>query len=275
MEKQYLKLLQDIVDHGDERRSRNSVVKSVFARHMSWDLADGFPLLTTKKMFFRGIVEELAWFLRGSTDARELQAKHVHIWDGNSAKTNGDCGPIYSFQWRYFGADYVDCTTDYTGQGIDQVQQVVELLKQSPTSRRMVISGWNPTDQSRMCLPPCHVFYQFYVEPDNRVSCMMTQRSADVFLGLPFNIASTSLLLTLICQQVGRQPGKVHLNIGDAHVYQQHMAAVQQQLTRRPTQLPRLALVNDNIDLWKLQTSDIYLQHRSKQQSRIKADMVA
>jgi thymidylate synthase len=275
MENQYLQILRDVLENGHTRETRNSVTKSLFGKCISFDLADGFPLLTTKKVFFRGVVEELGWFLRGSTDAKELIAKKVHIWDGNSEKNNYDCGAVYGFQWRHYGAKYIDCKTDYTDCGVDQVQNVIDLLKNDPTSRRMIINAWNPSQMEEMCLPPCHVMYQFYVEYDDRVSVMLTQRSADIFLGVPFNIASTSLLLTLICQNVGRKPGRVIINIGDAHIYENHDKAVKIQLSRTPTELPVLLLKTDNIDLWKLQYDDLLLIERSKTQSKIKAKMIA
>jgi thymidylate synthase len=247
----------------------------MFGKCISFDLANGFPILTTKKVFFRGVVEELSWFLRGSTDAKELIAKNVHIWDGNSEKNNYDCGPIYGFQWRHYGAKYIDCQTDYSGCGVDQVQNVIDLLKNDPTSRRIIINAWNPKQMEEMGLPPCHVMYQFYVESDDRVSVMLTQRSADMFLGVPFNIASTSLLLTLICQNVGRLPGRVIINIGDAHIYENHIDAVKIQLSRKPTELPVLILKNESINLWKLQFDDLLIIDRSASQGRIKAKMIA
>jgi thymidylate synthase len=275
MEKQYLQILRDVLENGHRRKTRNSVTKTLFGKCIEFDLKDGFPLLTTKQVFFRGIVEELAWFLRGSTDAKELIAKNVHIWDGNSEKNNYDCGAVYGFQWRHYGAKYIDCQTDYTGCGVDQVQNVIDLLKNDPTSRRMIINAWNPSQMEEMCLPPCHIMYQFYVEPDDRVSVMLTQRSADMFLGLPFNIASTSLLLTLICQNVGRLPGRVIINIGDCHIYENHIKSVKIQLAREPSKLPVLILMNENIDLFDLKFSDLQLIERSKSQGKIKAKMVA
>jgi len=275
MEKQYLQILRDVLENGHTRKTRNSKTKSLFGKCISFDLKDGFPCLTTKKVFFRGVVEELAWFLRGSTDAKELIAKNVHIWDGNSEKNNYDCGAVYGFQWRHFGTEYIDCQTDYTGCGVDQVIRVIDLLKNDPTSRRIIINAWNPSQMEEMVLPPCHVMYQFYVEPDDRVSVMLTQRSADMFLGLPFNIASTSLLLTLICQQVGRKPGRVIINIGDCHIYENHIKSVKIQLAREPSKLPVLILMNENIDLFDLKFSDLQLIERSKSQGKIKAKMVA
>lgn len=242
MECQYLDLVQRILATGQTRETRNGKVRSLFGAHISHDLSSGFPLLTTKKMFWRGIAEELAWFLRGSTNVQELRDKKVHIWDGNSEDRDYDAGPVYGFQWRHFGAEYTDCRQDYSGQGVDQIAKILELLRTNPTSRRMVLSAWCPIQQDQMCLPPCHVMYQFYVEKDNRLSCMMTQRSADVFLGLPFNIASTSLLVHLMACVTGFEPGRVHINVGDAHIYEEHVDVCKKQILRTPTSLPKLVI---------------------------------
>jgi thymidylate synthase len=275
MEQQYLNLIRRILDC-DTRDTRNGKVYSMFGAHLECDLSDGFPLLTTKRMFWKGIVEELAWFLRGSTNVEELRAKKVHIWDGNSEAHNYDAGPVYGFQWRHFGADYTDCTTDYAGKGIDQIKYIIDTLKTDPMSRRMVLSAWCPSQQAQMCLPPCHVMYQFYVETDNRLSVQMTQRSSDVFLGLPFNIASTALLTHLIAHQVGLQPGRVLIHIGDAHIYQEHVQACQLQLKRVPCeQLPSLHIDRATDDtLWEVQDTDIDLQHYTPQK-RIRAPMIS
>ena len=185
---QYIDLLTTLLEHGERRDTRNGPVYSMFGYMLHFDLTRGFPLITTKKMFFKGIVTELAWFLRGSTDVTELHEHKNHIWDGNTADRNFDAGPIYGFQWRHFGAKYVDCKTNYTGKGVDQIAQLIKNIKDNPTSRRHVLSAWNPNAQSEMALPPCHVMYQFYVK-EGKLSCQMYQRSADAFLGLPFNIA--------------------------------------------------------------------------------------
>jgi|TARA_B100001059_G_scaffold224448_1_gene250519 thymidylate synthase len=260
METQYLTLVQHVLDHGDARQGRNGVVHSVFGASLECDCADGFPLLTTKKMFWKGIVEELAWFLRGSTNVQELRDQGVHIWDGNSEDRAYDAGPVYGFQWRHFGATYTDCHADYHGQGTDQIGHIIHLLKTDPTSRRIVLSGWCPPQQHQMCLPPCHVLYQFYVEGDGRVSVQMYQRSSDIFLGLPFNIASTALLLTLIAHQVGRTPGRVRLQLGDAHIYDEHVDACRQQLAREPRALPTLNVQRTTEDtLWSLQREQVQL----------------
>ena len=196
-------------------------------------------LLTTKRMFWKGIVEELSWFLKGSTNVQELRDKGVHIWDGNTEDRNYDAGPVYGFQWRHFGAEYSDCYADYTGKGVDQISNILSLLKTAPTTRRMVLSGWCPVQQEQMCLPPCHVLYQFYVEGDGRLSIQMYQRSSDIFLGLPFNIASTALLLSLMAHQVNRAPGRLRLVIGDAHIYQEHIDVCRQQIEKDSRRVAR------------------------------------
>jgi len=275
MEAQYLALVQRVLSEGHQREGRNGIIKSLFGASLECDLADGFPLLTTKRMFWKGIVEELAWFLKGSTNVQELRDKGVHIWDGNSEDRGFDAGPVYGFQWRHFGAEYSDCHADYTGQGVDQISTIVSLLKTTPTTRRMVLSGWCPVQQEQMCLPPCHVLYQFYVEGDDRVSVQMYQRSSDIFLGLPFNIASTALLLSLIAHQVGRAPGRVRLVIGDAHIYEEHFDVCQQQLERTPGPLPEITLIRTMDDnLWTFESTQVQL-NGYKSAGRLSAPMKA
>ena len=275
MEAQYLRLLAHVLESGAPKDTRNGHVLSKFGSQLHCDLSEGFPLLTTKKMFWRGIVEELSWFLRGSTNVQELRDKRVHIWDGNSSERGYDAGPVYGFQWRHFGAEYGDCHVDYTGQGVDQIANIIELLRTDPHSRRMVLSAWCPTQQADMCLPPCHVMYQFYVESDGRVSCMMTQRSADVFLGLPFNIASTALLTALIAHQVGREPGQLFINIGDAHIYEEHVDACRLQLARSAFPLSTIRIERPTDDaLWCFGTGDVVLMNY-KCHNSIKAPMKA
>ena len=275
MEQQYLDLMKKVLEHGHEREGRNGIIKSMFGASLECDLNDGFPLLTTKKMFWKGIVEELAWFLRGSTNVEELRSKKVHIWDGNSEDRGYDAGPVYGFQWRHFGAEYITCHDNYTNQGIDQIGEIIRLLKETPTSRRLVLSGWCPVQQHQMCLPPCHVLYQFYVESDGRLSVQMYQRSSDVFLGLPFNIASTALLLNLIAHQVDLKPGRLLIQLGDVHIYQEHYEACQEQLTREPTALPEIILNRPNNDLlWHVQKKEIELSNYTSA-GRIAAPMKA
>lgn len=259
MESQYRLLVRRILEEGDKRETRNGRVLSVFGASLECDLRDGFPLLTSKKVFFRGIVEELAWFLRGSTDVSELRARRVHIWDLNTEGRGFDAGPIYGFQWRHFGAAYAGKDADYAGMGVDQIASVIASLRSTPHSRRMVLCAWCPSQQSSMCLPPCHVMYQFYVESDRRVSVQMTQRSSDVFLGLPFNIASTALLLQLIAHEVDLEPGRVIIRLGDAHVYEEHVEACLEQLRSPCADLPRVTVDRAKDCLWDVRASEVTL----------------
>jgi len=247
----YLHLLENILENGEWRETRNSKTISLFSVKLDFDISRNFPLLTTKKMYWKGICEELLWFLRGDTNSKNLEDKNVTIWKGNSTREflnktglteykEGECGPIYGFQWRHFNAKYKGCNADYEGEGIDQLQECIDLIKNDPTSRRIYMSGWNPCQLKEMCLPPCHVSYQFYVNKDNELSCMMYQRSADVFLGLPFNIASTGLLTYIMANFTGKTPSKISIVIGDAHIYEEHIDAVKKQLKRIPYSLPKM-----------------------------------
>ena len=240
----YLNLLEKVVRQGNSRQTRNAETISLFGESVEFDLKYGFPLLTTKKMFFQGIVKELLWFLNGKTNANELKADGVHIWDGNTTREfldgiglqhypEGCAGPIYGYQWRNFNAPYDAETMRPLSPGFDQLMFCIKELQTNPTSRRMVMSGWNPCQLDQMCLPPCHVLYQFYVEGD-RLSCQLYQRSADLFLGLPFNIASTALLTILIGTLTGYKPGKIKICIGDAHIYKTHIDNVFTQIRRVP-----------------------------------------
>ena len=258
MESQYISLIKTLLEK-PVSQSRNGPIRRTFGVFMSHDLSKGFPLLTTKRVFFRGILEELAWFLRGSTNVAELHAKKVHIWDANTAPS-WDAGPIYGFQWRHFGADYIDCKADYSGKGVDQIQRVINLIKRNPDSRRIFMSAWNPLAQDKMSLPPCHVSYQFYVN-DGKLSCLLTQRSADVFLGLPFNIASTALLTHLIAHETDLEVGKVMVSIGNAHVYENHVDACRIQIERKPFPFPSLSVCREKDGLWNLQKKDVVLKN--------------
>lgn len=270
-----MNLVERVLETESEREGRNGCTKSVFGASLECDLADGFPLLTTKKMFWRGIVEELAWFLRGHTDVQLLRDKKVHIWDGNSESRDYDAGPVYGFQWRHFGAQYGDCHVDYTGQGVDQIAKIIDMIKTQPSARRMVLSGWNPAQQGQMCLPPCHVLYQFYVESDGRLSVQMYQRSSDIFLGLPFNIASTALLLSLIAHQVDRMPGRLLIQLGDAHIYREHYDVCQQQVMRQPTEFPTIQIDRPKDDhLWGIDADQIKLKNYTSA-GRLQAPMKA
>lgn len=253
-EKQYLDLIRKILAEGDVRGDRTGTgTKAIFGAQMRFSLTDNtLPLLTTKRVFYRGVLEELLWFIRGDTNAKHLQEKGVHIWDGNStrafldsrgltANEEGDLGPVYGFQWRHFGAEYVDFHTDYTGQGVDQLQEIIDTLRKNPTDRRMVLSAWNPAAISRMALPPCHMFCQFFVA-NGRLSCQMYQRSCDVGLGVPFNIASYSLLTIMIAWVCNLEPGEFIHVMGDTHVYLNHIDALQVQLEREPRPFPKLRI---------------------------------
>ena len=248
---QYQDMVRHILETGSNREDRTGIgTLSLFGVHMRYDLERGFPLLTTKKMYMKAIVEELLWFLRGDTDAKQLEKKGVNIWKGNSSREyldsiglkdnrEGDCGPIYGFAFRHFGAEYVHCDADYTGQGYDQVAEVLRLIREEPTSRRIMISLWNPCDLGRVALPPCHVLYQFYVEGDY-LSCSLYQRSGDMGLGVPFNIASASLMTYIFAHLTGKRPKTLVHTIGDAHIYKNHVAALGEQVDRRSYPFPRL-----------------------------------
>lgn len=272
METQYLQLLHTLLTKGERRPTRSGMVYSSFGHTLEFDLSKYFPLLTTKKMYFKGIVEELAWFLRGSTDVSELREKGVHIWDGNTKNRDYDAGPVYGFQWRHYGAPYTGCKADYSGKGQDQIIRIIELLKRDPTSRRILMSGWNPQQQHEMALPPCHVSYQFYVDSDNRLHCQMYQRSADVFLGLPFNIASTALLTHLLAHETKRKVGKVRIVIGDAHLYEDHAGVAAIQVQRVPHEPPTLQLERERDGLWTLERSQVKL-NGYKHHDALKAKM--
>jgi thymidylate synthase len=255
-ERGYLALVRQVIEEGDRRSERTGVgTLAKFGCQLRFDLAAGFPLLTTKRVFWKGIVEELLWFISGSTDARKLQDKGVRIWDGNSSRAyldriglqhreEGDLGPVYGFQWRHFGARYTDMHADYSGQGTDQLARVISTLKTNPTDRRMLLCSWNPADLPLMALPPCHLLAQFFVER-GRLSCQVYQRSCDLGLGVPFNIGSYALLVHLIAHLTGLIPGELIFAMGDTHVYQNHLGALTEQLSRPPRPLPRLAIRGD------------------------------
>lgn len=227
--------------------------KSIFGAQMRFDLRnDTFPLLTTKKTFFRGIAEELFWFIKGSTDAKILQDKNVRIWDGNSSREfldksgfhdrrEGDLGPVYGFQWRHFGAKYTTCDDDYAGQGIDQLNDVINRIKSNPNDRRIIMSAWNPVDIPQMALPPCHCLVQFYVANDE-LSCQLYQRSADMGLGVPFNIASYALLTYMIAHVTKLKPGDFVHTLGDAHIYLNHIDPLKEQIQRHPRPFPKMRI---------------------------------
>lgn len=229
--KQYLDLMRHVRDHGVKKDDRTGTgTLSVFGYQMRFNLADGFPLVTTKKCHLRSIIHELLWFLQGSTNIRYLKENGVSIWD-EWADEAGNLGPIYGYQWRSWPSA--------TGESIDQISQVIEQLKKNPDSRRIIVSAWNVGQIDSMALPPCHAFFQFYVA-DGKLSCQLYQRSADIFLGVPFNIASYALLTMMVAQVTGLEPGEFVHTLGDAHLYLNHLEQVEMQLARKPFPLPRM-----------------------------------
>ena len=246
---QYLNLLRDILDNGARRDDRTGTgTLGVFGRQMRFDLSRGFPLLTTKKLHLRSIIVELLWFLRGETNIRWLKENGVSIWD-EWADVEGELGPVYGKQWRSWAAP--------NGQSIDQIQRLVEGLKTNPNSRRHIVSAWNPADIEDMALPPCHCLFQFFVA-DGKLSCQLYQRSADVFLGVPFNIASYALLTHMMAQVTGLKPGEFIHTFGDAHLYLNHVEQAQLQLTRQPLPLPTIT-ISPRDDLFAFEREDFVL----------------
>ncbi len=249
-ERQYLDLLADILANRVQRGDRTGVgTLGVFGRQMRFDLARGFPLITTKKLHRKSIILELLWFLRGETNVRWLQERGVSIWD-EWADPTGDLGPVYGKQWRSWAAP--------DGRVIDQIANVVEGLKTNPYSRRHIVSAWNPADVEDMALPPCHCLFQFFVA-DGKLSCQLYQRSADVFLGLPFNIASYALLTLMMAKVAGYAPGEFILTLGDAHLYLNHLDQARLQLTREPMALPVMKIA-DKTDLFAFEYEDFALE---------------
>ena len=250
--KQYLDLLQRILNEGTRKDDRTGTgTVSVFGHQMRFDLSEGFPLLTTKKMFTRGIIEELLWFISGDTNKKTLQAKNVHIWDAWGDDETGELGPIYGHQWRAW--------QDYDGGSIDQLMNAIETIKTNPDSRRIIVSSWNVAQIDQMGLPPCHCFFQFYVA-DGKLSLQLYQRSADTFLGVPFNIASYALLVMMVAQVTGLQPGTFVHTLGDAHIYLNHLDQVKLQLSREPLPLPAMVLNPDVKDIRDFRIEDFHLE---------------
>ena len=247
----YLDLLQHILDHGTDRADRTGTgTRSVFGYQMRFDLAAGFPLLTTKKLHTRSIVHELLWFLRGETNVRSLQEAGVTIWD-EWADGDGELGPVYGHQWRHWPAR--------DGGEIDQIRQLIDGIRRNPDSRRHIVTAWNPADVDRMALPPCHALFQFYVA-DNTLSCQLYQRSADVFLGVPFNIASYALLTHMVAHVTGLKAGDFVHTLGDAHLYHNHLEQARLQLSREPLPLPRLRLSPGVKELDEFTFNDVVIE---------------
>ena len=263
-ERAYLDLLQHVLSQGTEKGDRTGTgTLSHFGAQLRFDLADGFPLLTTKKVHFKSIVYELFWFLSGSTHVDYLQENNVRIWNEwataeQTARFNrpaGDLGPIYGHQWRNYGATKRE-DGSYENDGVDQITQVIEQIKNNPNSRRLIVSGWNPAEAEQVALPPCHTLFQFFVA-DNKLSCQLYQRSADLFLGVPFNIASYALLTHMVAQVCGLEVGEFVWTGGDCHIYQNHREQVELQLTRELYSLPTLTLNPDVTDIFAFNYDDI------------------
>jgi len=284
-EMHYLDLLRHIIANGEQRMDRTEVgTLSVFGSQMRFDMRNSFPLLTTKRVFFRAVAEELLWFVAGKTDAKLLQAKNVHIWDGNSSRefldkmgftgrAVGDLGPVYGFQWRHFGAQYGTCDDDYSGKGIDQLRQVIETIRNNPSDRRIIMSAWNPLDIPKMALPPCHCLAQFYVsEKRGELSCQLYQRSADMGLGVPFNIASYALLTHMIAHVTGLKPGDFVHTMGDTHVYLNHVEPLKEQLERTPRPFPKLIIKRQVQDIEDFRFEDFQIVDYNPH-PKIKMDM--
>jgi len=248
---QYLDLMRHVQEHGNQKSDRTGTgTVSVFGYHMRFDLSQGFPLVTTKKCHLKSIIHELLWFLQGSTNIKYLKDNGVSIWD-EWADENGNLGPVYGYQWRSWP------TPD--GRHIDQIAQVVEQIRNNPDSRRLIVSAWNVADVDKMKLPPCHAFFQFYVA-DGKLSCQLYQRSADIFLGVPFNIASYALLTMMVAQVCGLKPGDFVHTLGDAHLYLNHLEQTREQLSRQPRALPRMKINLEVKDIFDFKFEDFDLE---------------
>ncbi len=242
--KQYLDLVRNIIEHGEKKEDRTKTgTLSVFGYQSKYDLRDGFPLLTTKKVLFDAVVYELLWFLRGSTNINDDLVQHTPIWNA-WAKENGELGPVYGYQWRKWEKFVWDeKAKSYRKEHIDQITEAIKMIKINPDSRRIIVNAWNPADIDKMALPPCHAFFQFYVV-NGRLDCQLYQRSADVALGVPFNIASYALLLAMIAQECNLTPGIFVHTLGDAHIYLNHLDGLREQLKRIPKPLPQIRVAN-------------------------------
>ena len=250
--RQYLDLMQHVLNHGNRKSDRTGTgTISVFGHQMRFDLAQGFPLVTTKKCHLKSIIHELLWFLQGSTNIKYLKDNGVSIWD-EWADANGELGPVYGYQWRSWPAP--------DGRRIDQISQVIEQIRRTPDSRRLIVSAWNVADVDKMKLPPCHAFFQFYVA-DGKLSCQLYQRSADIFLGVPFNIASYALLTLMVAQVCGLKAGDFVHTLGDAHLYLNHLDQTREQLARDPRPLPPMKLSPAVQDIFDFKYEDFTLEN--------------
>jgi thymidylate synthase len=265
-EEQYYQLIRDILHNGTLEQGRNGNTMSIFGSAMRFSLQHNkIPLLTSKQLAWKTCLKELLWFISGSTDNSILQEQNVHIWDGDAKKAkdfnymDGDLGPIYGHQWRHFNADYVDCKTDYTGKGVDQLQNVINQLKNPSQSRRIILTSWNPQQIDQMVLPPCHVFAQFNVSSNKELSCSLYQRSGDVGLGVPFNIASYSFLTHLLAKHCGLIAKEFIYIIGNTHIYEQHIDSLKKQIENPLYDFPTVDIKNihDNIENYKITDFEI------------------
>jgi thymidylate synthase len=286
-EMQYIDLINKIIQSGETRNTRNSITKSIFGEKLEFDISNSIPFITTKKLAWKVIIKELLWFLSGSTDNQKLLDQNVNIWKGNASREYmdsigftereiNDLGPVYGHQWRHFNAEYNNHKTDYTNKGNDQIESILNLLKNDPMSRRIILSAWNPSQLNLMNLPPCHLLAQFYVSNDKELSCMMYQRSADVGLGLPFNIASYATLTYILAKLSNLKPKKLIITIGDAHIYENHMDSLKEQIKRDPFNFPTLEF-NPNKTYSKISDFEIddFLIENYTYHDTLKMEMIA
>ena len=275
-ENQYLNLIQDIISHGSMEEGRNGNAKTVFGAGMHFSLKDNkIPILTTKKVAWKTCLKELLWFVKGSTDNEELQEQNVKIWNGNGSRDfldsrgltykENDLGPIYGHQWRFFNAKYKEqgCKASYQGEGVDQLQNIIDILKdpKQRNSRRLVMSAWNPEQIDEMALPPCHILCQFCVTDSNKLSCSLYQRSGDVGLGVPFNIASYSFLTYMIAKHCDLEPDQFVYFLGNAHIYDDHILPLKEQVKRKPYDFPTLEIINKHNDINEYTINDFQLNN--------------
>jgi thymidylate synthase len=287
-EQQYLDLIKNIINNGSEEMSRNCKVFSTFVNMMRFSLKDGnLPLLTTKKVAWKTCFKELLWFIKGSTSNHELKEQNVHIWNANASREfldsrnlnheENDLGPVYGHQWRHFNAEYENCHSDYNGKGIDQLQNVIQMLKdpEQRTSRRMVVSAWNPCQLDEMALPPCHILFQFYVRQGKYLSCSMYQRSGDIGLGVPFNIASYSFLTHIIAKHCGLIADEFVYFLGNAHIYEEHIEPLKEQIERLPRDFPQIKINKSHDSIEEYTLDDIEWITEYTFHKPIKMNMVA
>ena len=287
-ETQYLQLIENILNNGTIEHSRNGITKSIFGNMMKFSLNDGtIPILTTKKVAWKTCFKELTWFIKGDTSNKLLNDMNVHIWDANGSKEflksrnlnyeENDLGPVYGHQWRHFNAKYNDCNTDYSNQGVDQLQNIINQLKtdEGRKSRRLIMSAWNPCQLDEMALPPCHVMAQFHVSENKYLSCSLYQRSGDVGLGVPFNIASYSFLTHIIAKHTDLEAKEFVYFLGNAHIYEEHDEALKEQILRQPYKFPKLQIKNKKENINDYCLDDIEWKTEYKYHSAIKMEMKA